>query len=82
MKYQCEIEVTYGDWHEKLEKMAQAGRDESKWKPVADLEKKCGSCRYYVPKPLFNSTCYGNCLKEHAGYRKRSCPACKAYERK
>lgn len=82
MKYVCEIEAN--DYQTKFELMAQAGRDESMWKPVisVDLDRKCGSCEYFVPKPLFNSLCYGNCLKGYAGYRKRSCPACKAYERK
>lgn len=47
-----------------------------------NLDGKCGSCVYFVPKPDLFSKCYGNCLKGRAGYKQRSCKACKAYERK
>ena len=47
-----------------------------------NLDRKCGSCVHFVPKPDLFSKCYGNCLKGKAGYKQRSCKACKAYERK
>lgn len=47
-----------------------------------NLDGKCGSCVHFVPKPDLFSKCYGNCLKGRAGYKQRTCRACKAYERK
>ena len=46
-----------------------------------NLDGKCGSCVSFVPKPDLFSKCYGNCLKGRAGYKQRTCKACKAYER-
>ena len=89
MKYVCEIEAN--DYKTKLDAMAQAARDESKWKPVksreevmneTNLENKCGSCRYFCPKQYGQSKCYGDCLKGYAGYKQRSNKACRSYERK
>lgn len=92
MKLICQIELPdNADYKTKLDAIAQAGRDESKWKRVesrealmkqTSLENKCGSCKYFEPKPLNYSKCYGDCRKGRAGYKQRTCKACKLYERK
>lgn len=46
-----------------------------------DLNNKCGSCKYFTLKPDFRSCAYGKCEKGHKGYRGRSVPCCKQYER-
>lgn len=46
---------------------------------LTSLEGKCGSCKHYF---AYDGGCNGGCLMGHAGYRKRSTPKCKEYERK
>lgn len=92
MKLRCEIELPdNADFKTKLDAMAQAGRDESKWQEVysrdkmmdrTNLENKCGSCRFFIPKQYGQSKCYGDCFKGYVGYKQRSNKACRAYERK
>ena len=92
MKLVCEIELPdNASFKTKLDAMASAARDESKWKEVftrsekerkTNLDNKCGSCKYFVPKPQVFAKYYGDCLKGHAGYKQRSCKACRLYERK
>lgn len=92
MKLVCEIELPdNADFKTKLDAMAQASRDESKWREIysretmmdrTNLENKCGSCRYFCPKQYGQSKCYGDCLKGYAGYKQRSNKACRSYERK
>ena len=92
MKLICEIELPdNADYTTILDAMAQAGRDESRWKKTisrvslmkkTNLDNKCGSCRHFKPKPLNYSKCYGDCRKGRAGYKQRTCKACKLYERK
>lgn len=87
MKYVCEIEipdnaspVTF------LDAIAQAGRDERKWKRVytlpermerTDLTDKCGSCKYFVQ--WHDSRVNGCCSCGHP-WGKRTRPKCKDYE--
>ena len=92
MKLICEIELPdNASFKTKLDAMAQASRDESKWREVytkaeiakkTNLDNKCGSCEHFVPKPQVFAKYYGDCAKGHAGYKQRSCKACKLYERK
>jgi hypothetical protein len=94
MKLICEIELPdNADCTTILDAMAQAGRDESKWRRVesrealmkqTSLDNKCGSCKFFEIRTLAvsNSKCYGDCKKGRARYRQRTCPACKLYERK
>ena len=63
------------EWHRVLE-MKERMRQ-------TDLTNKCGSCKYFVLKPDLSSCCYGICQQEgHKGYRTRTRPGCKKYERK
>lgn len=94
IKYTCQIVLPDdADVRTKLDAMAQAGRDESKWKRTesrdslmkkTNLENKCGSCKYFKTRTLAvsKSKCFGDCEKGRARYRQRTCPACKLYERK
>lgn len=92
MKLICEIELPdNADYTTILDAMAQAGRDENKWKKIesrdslmkkTNLDNKCGSCKSFEPKVLDYSKCLGDCKKGRARYRQRTCPACKLYERK
>lgn len=92
MKLICEIELPdNASFKTKLDAMASAAMDESKWREVfskaererrTSLEGKCGSCAYFEPKPQVFAKYYGDCQKGHAGYRQRSCKACVLYERK
>ena len=92
MKLICEIELPdNASFKTKLDAMAQASRDESKWREVytrsemqrkTNLDNKCGSCKHFEPKYLDYSKCLGDCKKGRARYRQRTCPACKLYERK
>lgn len=92
MKLICEIELPdNASFTTKLDAMAQASRDESKWREVytkaeiqrkTNLDNKCGSCVNFEPKPQAFAKYYGDCKKGYAGYRQRSCKACKSYERK
>ena len=92
MKLICEIELPdNADCTTILDAMAQAGRDESKWRRITsrdylmkktNLDNKCGSCKHFEPKYLDYSKCLGDCKKGRARYRQRTCPACKLYERK
>lgn len=45
------------------------------------LSGKCGSCKHFTERPTLTSRCYGKCEKGRAGYKPRSCKACKLYER-
>lgn len=47
-----------------------------------NLDNKCGSCKFFELKPDMFSQCYGKCHAGHYGYKQRSVPACKDYERK
>ena len=92
MKLICQIELPDdADYKTKLDAMAEAGRNESKWKRVetrenkmkqTSLENKCGSCNHFVLKDIYCSKANGECLKGRAGYRERTRKACKLYERK
>ena len=92
IKYTCQIVLPdNAGIVDKLDAMAQAGRDESKWKKVesreslmkkTNLDNKCGSCKYFELKSLKYSKCKGDCMKGRAGYRRRTCKACTLYERK
>ena len=48
---------------------------------LTDLSDKCGTCKYFNLKPDLYSCCYGKCTLGHKGYRQRSTPKCKSYER-
>lgn len=94
MKITCQIELPdNADYKTILDAIAQAGRDQSKWKRIeskealmkkTDLENKCGSCKFFEMRTLTisKSKCVGDCMKGRARYRQRTCPACKLYERK
>lgn len=92
VKLICQIELPDdADYKTKLDAIAQAGRDESKWKKVesmdskmrrTNLDNKCGSCKYFKLISPELSKVYGNCMNGRAGYRERTCKACKSYERK
>jgi hypothetical protein len=47
-----------------------------------DLNNKCGSCIYFTLKPDLFSCSYGKCELGHKGYKTRSNPCCKSYERR
>jgi len=49
---------------------------------MTNLEGKCGSCKYFVYKPMGKLKSYGDCTNGHCGFRQRSTPKCKEYERK
>ena len=92
IKYTCQIVLPDdADVKTKLDAMAQAGRDESKWKRTAskdslmkktNLDNKCGSCAYFITRTPNYPKCCGDCIKGRAGYRQRTCKACTLYERK
>jgi hypothetical protein len=46
------------------------------------LSGKCGSCKHFTEMSTLTSRCYGKCEKGRAGYKPRSCKACKLYERR
>lgn len=86
MKLRAEIEVPEGACWQTIED----AKIKAVWHTVitakdrmknTKLDNKCGSCKHFIPKPYFNSECYGDCRKGRKGYRQRSCKACKAYER-
>ena len=60
-----------GEKHLRKEQMART-----------NLSGKCGSCKHWIGKPDLTSTSYGKCNKGKAGYKPRSCKACKLYERR
>lgn len=87
MKLRAEIEIPEGSSWQAIED----AKLKAPWHRVitvddrmrnTNLDGKCGSCKYFVPKPDLFSKCYGNCLKGRAGYKQRTCRGCKAYERK
>ena len=87
MKLRAEIEIPEGSSWQDIED----AKLKAPWHRVitvddrmrnTNLDGKCGSCVNFVPKPDLFSKCYGNCLKGRAGYKQRTCKACKAYERK
>lgn len=93
MKLVCEILLPDNADHKtKLDAMAQAGRDESKWrvvhtresrKQMTDLENKCGTCKFFRPftgDKKYLEGC-GECDKGHV-WGARTRPKCKSYERK
>ena len=63
---------------------------EWKWRPLitreeklkmTDLTDKCGSCKYF--KPRDGKYCLrGDCEMGRTGFRERTLPKCKAYEKK
>lgn len=89
MKWRCEIElpdnastITF------LDAIAQAGRDESKWKRLhslpermarTDLTDKCGSCKHFC---LWHDSDVNGCCKAGHAWGQRTRPMCKDYERK
>ena len=94
MKLVCEIVLPdNADAKTRLDAIAQAGRDESKWRTVisregmcarTSLENKCGSCKYFKPfdaieRPYLKSC--GECDMGHV-WGQRTRKACKSYERK
>ena len=60
-----------GEKHLRKERMART-----------NLSDKCGSCEHWEAHPDLTSESYGKCLKGRAGYKPRSCKACKLYERR
>lgn len=46
-----------------------------------DLTNKCGSCKYFIPVHTLNAKACGDCAKGRVGFRQRTIPACKEYER-
>lgn len=59
-----------GEKHLRKEQMART-----------NLSGKCGSCEHFKEMPSLTSKSYGKCEKGRAGYKPRSCKACKLYER-
>lgn len=92
VKLICQIELPDdADYKTKLDAIAQAGRDESKWKKAeskeermkrTNLDNKCGSCEYFKLINPELSMVYGDCMKGRAEFKERTCKACKSYERK
>jgi len=87
MKFKAEIEVPDSATWAELEE----AKIKAEWKEVVSqkermkltcLEGKCGSCKFFKVYKDVRFGCYGDCLKGHAGYRQRSTPKCKEYERK
>ena len=93
MKFKAELEITVPDdygvydiesmkleaernivWHRVYEREERMKR--------TDLTDKCGSCKYFTLKPDFRSCAYGKCEIGHKGYKTRSTPKCKGYERR
>lgn len=92
MKLICQIELPdNADYKTKLDAIAQAGRDESKWRKVeskeermkrTNLDNKCGSCEHFELAYPEYSKVYGDCRKGRAEFRERTHKACTLYERK
>ena len=85
MKMRAEIEVPEGASWQTIED----AKIKAVWNTVitvddrmrkTNLDNKCGSCKSFIPKPYFNSKCYGDCLKGRRN-RARYSKACKLYER-
>lgn len=95
MKLVCEIEVPdNADFKTKLDAMASAAADESKWREVkssearriermmkTDLCRKCGSCKFFESTPHKANKSYGICHKGYVSPRSRSTKACTLYEK-
>ena len=86
MKMRAEIEVPEGACWQAIED----AKIKAVWHTVVtvddrmrrtDLGGKCGSCKFFKPKPDLFSKCYGECTKGRKGYKQRSNKACRAYER-
>lgn len=87
MKFKAEIEVPdNATWAE-----IEEAKIKAEWKEVVstkermkltNLEGKCGSCKYFVYKPMGKLKSYGDCTNGHCGFRQRSTPKCKEYEKK
>lgn len=93
MKFKAELEIDVPDnatfqtiedakiiaernisWHRVIEMTERLRR--------TNLEDKCGSCKFFTLKPDLTSCCYGKCEKGKSGYKTRSNPKCKQYERR
>ena len=92
VKLICQIELPdNADYKTKLDAIAQAGRDESKWKKAVskveimkrtNLDNKCGSCEHFELIRPDLSKVYGDCMKRRTECLERTRKACKSYERK
>ena len=73
-----------------LDAMAYAAVNENGWRKIfsreyyqkdTDLTNKCGSCKHFKPYEG-KYKLRGDCMAGRVGFRRRTEPKCKAYERK
>lgn len=93
MRFKAELEITVPDNADfyAIEDAKLQAEQYIEWRRVIDREErmrktdltdKCGSCKYFQPKPDLFSCAYGKCLLGHKGYKTRAYPKCKGYERR
>lgn len=90
MRYKLVAEIELPD-NASLGAVAEAqliAKANAKWQRIytkeerykdTDLTDKCGSCKFYCPRS--NNHLRGDCEKGYKGFRMRSTPKCKEYER-